>query len=125
MPKARTRFERGEQFVRWAENNWPCGRPIDVKWVDGIYDDDGVEDKDCYGQTYRLGGRIIIEIKKIKCRECIMSTLRHEFAHAYLWGHYKAENYVEHHPGHLGTLIWEIELLWNEIGWEEANEYGF
>lgn len=124
MPRARNRYDRCAQALRWMERNWPTGRPIELVWKDVLVDyDTGKVDKQVVGLTVRDGKRIVIEMKRQRCIQCLMATLRHEFCHAHLWGQASAEFDVDDHPPHMGALLWEIETLWDEIGHEEANEY--
>ena len=124
MPKARNRYDRCSQALQWMQAQWPVGRPLQLVWKDVCIDyETGKPDPEILGQTLRDGKWIVIEMKRRHCRDCLMSTLRHEFAHAVLWGHASVEFDVEAHPPHMGSLLWEIENLWNEIGHEEADEY--
>ena len=124
MPRARNRYDRCAQVLRWLAKNWPLGRSVELRWVDVLTDyETGKKDKTLEGQTYREGTRIVIELRRQRCPNCLRATLWHEYGHAYLWGVAVEEFDREHHPGHFYTLLGEIEELWNEIGHEEANEY--
>jgi len=124
VPRARNRVDRCAQALRWLARNWPLGRPIELVWRDVLTDyDTGKKNPELDGQTYREGTRIVIELKRQRCRKCLLATLWHEYGHAYLWGVAGGEFDREHHPTHFYTLLGEIEELWNEIGHEEANEY--
>ena len=125
MPRARDRFGRAEQAIRWAAHNWPAGRRIEIEWKDILEDyDTGELDEKLMGQTYREGTSIVIELKAIGCRTCLLDTALHEYAHAVLWGLASAEFDLEPHPPSFWSLYGEIADRWHhDNGDEEADEY--
>lgn len=124
MPRARDRFGRVTQMLRWCEHQWPLGRRLRIEWRDVLIDyETGQPDPKIQGQTYRDGAEIVIELKRVGCRQCLMATAMHEYGHAHLWGPARAEHAVEPHPRHFWTFVGEIEDLWNEIGSDEADDY--
>lgn len=124
MPRARNRYERVRQALAWLQNEWPCGRPLDLRWVDEIVDDDGVADPDAVGQTYRVGAGLVIELRWVRCPACLLRTLFHEYAHAAMWPVGGIEDRTPHHPPGFWSFLGEIQDRWDhDNGWEEAREY--
>lgn len=85
-------------------------------------------DQQCWGQTYREGRELVIELSIRKCRtwEGMVATLCHEWVHSILWGPASIEYTCEHHPVHFYTLEGEITKAWNyDGGSEKAKEYPF
>lgn len=129
MRKAKNRFERSRQVFGWLQSIWPAGRPVELIWVNEIFD----EDRDgaryqCRGQTYREGRHLVIELSSRKCRswDIVNGTLIHEYVHAVQWGPASLEHRTEHHPVAFYALLGEIENCWeHDHGDEQANDFPF
>lgn len=130
MRKARNRIERSRQVLNWLISEWPPGRRVDLEWVGEIVDVEEPSGKhsQCYGQTYRDGRGIIIQLSLKKCHswEGAADTLIHEYVHAVQWGPASLEGSGDDHPVSFYALKGEIENRWfHDHGWEQANEYPF
>lgn len=124
MPRARNRWQRATQVLRWIEANWPIGRPVRIEWVDLIIDE-AAEDE-CYGQCYREGRSIVIEIARRRnpTAKDTIDTLIHECVHAILWPTASAEERQAHHPPAFWAQYGEIrDRFDHDHGWEESKEY--
>lgn len=126
MPKARNRFQRCSQVLRWMEDKWPCGRKVNLVWKKEVIDEeDGAQ---LFGQTYRKDRHLVIELSERKNRDWItsLSTLRHEYVHCVLWGVASVEHSdkISHHPNHFYSLLGEIENTFEHLGGhEESSSY--
>lgn len=124
MPRATNRFARTEQAFAWLLNHFPPGRVVHLEWKDECRDYATLQkDPKILGQVTRDGSDLVIELKRVRCPGCLLTTLWHEYAHVLTWGPARDEDRREEHPAHFYTLVGEIESLWNEIGHEEANDY--
>lgn len=124
MPRARNRWERATQVMRWIEANWPIGRPVRIKFPDIIIDEDTLEP--CEGQCYREGREIVIEIAKRMnpLTRIVVDTVIHECAHAILWPPARAEGRQAHHPPAFWAQYGEIrDRFDHDFGWEHAADY--
>ena len=84
MPRAKNRWERATQVLRWCEANWPIGRSVLIQWVPTIIDEEG---KESDAETGRDGRRIIITLSERmnrSWRETCDSVI-HEYVHGLQW----------------------------------------
>ena len=106
------------------QEEWPCGRPVELVWADSIEYDGEVY---C-GETWREGRTIVISLSKRKCRtwDAMIETLIHEYTHAIQWGPASVESHrnCKHHPAAFYAQQGEILDEWNHKGGHiEANRY--
>lgn len=129
MPRARNVKERCNQVLNWLEEEWPCGRDVRLRWVKEIVEKDTTGKAfQCYGETWRDGSRMVIDLSKRKCRRYTdaTTTLIHEYVHCMFWGPARLEHdeRVNHHP--MAFYVQEGEILdrWNhDHGAEHAGEF--
>ena len=117
--RATNRFDRIKQAVGWMSHNYPCGRPVEVRWVNSFKNE-----PDCVGETYRDGNKIIIRLKRTGCRRCLLETAVHEYVHAMQWGMASSEHKTAHHPPSFWAQYGEIIDRWDhDHGSEEADDF--
>lgn len=126
MRRAKNRFERVNQVLRWLEAEYPCGRKIDLKWKKTL----SGGGKSWHADTDRNGRVLHIRLSKRRNREwgVAIDTLLHEYAHAILWGvaGQETDDVSKHHPPAFWAQYGELADRWNHQGGdEEADEYGF
>jgi len=117
MPRARDRFARCEQALRWLVSEYPPGRRIRLEWVDVFHGEPSV-----VGQTFREGGEIVIELRRLRCRSCLLETLMHEYSHAASWPVASAELTAPDHPPAFWALFGEISDRWHHDGGSEESQ---
>lgn len=124
MPRARNRFERCRQVLRWLESEYPCGRKISIRWHPELRDKTGEWD----AHTVRNGRALEIHMSSRKCPTwtTAVDTLIHEYAHALLWGVSQQESSDEstHHPPEFWAAYGRIsDRFHHDHGAEESCEY--
>lgn len=124
MPRARNRYQRAVQVLRWCQANWPTNRPIDLRWEPEVLDDDGEQ---CDAESGRDGRRMFIVLSERRnrtWRETADSVI-HEYAHVMQWpvaG--PAETTLDDHPAAFGAQYWEIKDNFDHRGgYADACEY--
>ena len=125
MPKAKTREARARQVLRWIAHEWPIGRPVRLEWVEWILDDAGRPTR-CYGQTYRDGRELVIEVSSRINRTTVeaVDTTIHEAAHAILWPQARVEWQTADHPPAFWAQYGEIrDRFDHDHGAEQADEF--
>lgn len=83
MPRARNKWERAVQVLRWLIEEFNLPDDIRIELVDDI--DDG----DTFGQVVERAGRYIIQLSSRACRtkhDMVYNTM-HEAAHVFLQRH--------------------------------------
>jgi len=124
MPRARNRWERAVQVLRWCQANWPTNRPVDLRWEPSILNDDKTE---CDAETGREGRRMFIALSEKRNRTWreTVDTVIHEYVHVMQWpvaG--PAEEALDDHPAAFGAQYWEIKDAFDHRGGhEDACEY--
>lgn len=83
MPKARNRYDRSVQVLRWLKTEFPLERLKRIEWKPELKD--GKDD--CHGWVVERGDDLIIQLSDSLCRTRSQSieTVIHEAAHASLW----------------------------------------
>ena len=131
MPKARNRFERSRQVLNWLEHEWPCGRPVILRWRSELSerDEDGKKWQ-AWGETVREPGSpaLTIYLSKRKNQTWVetSATLIHEYAHCILWTPASVEHdcRLDHHPPWFYSCEGHILDRWNhDHGSEHASEF--
>lgn len=120
-----TVVEECQLVLRWLEQEFPCGRPVKLRWRKELIDGG----HPLFGVTYRIGRGFEIYLSKKKCRRRrdAVETLLHEWAHCILWGpasiEYNKVALRRDHKGAFGAQYWEIyDRYFHEGGREEARE---
>lgn len=118
-------------MLRWLEQEFPCGRPVKLRWRKELtwFDRDAQKHKQYFGHTAREGARLEIVLSRRMCRRRrdALETLLHEWAHCMLWGPATLDTNPRHndrqHKGAFGAQYWEIyDRYFHEGGREEARE---
>lgn len=81
MPKARNRWERATQVLRWLKDEFDLPADLQLR-IESHIDGDEV-----LGQVEEIGGRLVISLSAKMCRstnETVETTI-HEAAHVVLW----------------------------------------
>lgn len=118
--------QRCKQALRWMQHEWPCGRPIRIRWVKELIDPDDGEAFDA--DTLRHGNELVIRMSRRRNRTyySAIDTLIHEYAHCLLWGMASVEEHprLRHHPAALWAQYGEIRDHWDhDYGWEQSKEF--
>lgn len=126
MPKARNRFERARQALAWLLHEYPCGRPVRIRWRKEIKDKKG----QYFGETRREGSEIVVYLSKRLCRTWFLTvdTLIHEYVHGRQWPLARIEEHPRcgHHPPAFWAEEGEIKDRWyHDHGNEQANDFTF
>jgi hypothetical protein len=127
MPRARNRAQRAIQVLRWIDANWPIGRPVEIVWVDRLYDQEKREEYDA--ETERVGRRIRMQISRRRNRTWreTADTVIHECTHAMQWpvaG--PAETALDDHPPSFWAQKGEIDDHFHHRGgYADADEFGW
>ena len=105
-------------------DQWPCGRPVVLRWLPEVRDEHG----EYCGDAGREGRRLVIRMSERMNRTWVgaIETLAHEYAHCVLWGPASLEDddRVPHHPPAFWAQYGEIIDRWNhDHGAEQAKEY--
>ncbi len=84
--KARNRFERATQIVRWLKTEFKMDSLKQLLWVDILLDEDG-KSQLCGCVEEEDNGDLVITLSKRACstRQLTIDTVIHEAAHAALW----------------------------------------
>lgn len=128
MRKLKNRFERSRQILAWLKHEWPCGRPVELRWVKEIAEDG---EQYCAETTRTTGSRVLlITLSKRKCRawDATAETLIHEYAHILTWGPASLEHHTrcDDHPVWFYACEGELLNVWNHHhGWEHSKEFPF
>lgn len=99
MPKARNRFERAVQVLRWLKTEFPLDRVRRIEWIEDLRDEDGEQ---LCGRVVERGKGLVILMSEKSCPtiSTTIETLLHEAAHAELWdaglGYYHGDRYWIH-----------------------------
>lgn len=124
MPRARNRWERAAQVLRWCQSNWPTNRPIDLRWAPEVLNDDGSQ---CFAETGREGRRMSVTLSERMNRTWrdTVDTVIHEYTHVMQWpvaG--PAEETLDDHPAAFGAQYWEIKDSFDHRGGhDDAGEF--
>lgn len=117
MPRARNRYERCRQVLRWILAEWPAGRRVQLDFAKKL--EDGIA-----GECYRERRTIVIRLLDQRCCRCLIDTLIHEAAHAILWPVSLAELRVEHHGPEFWALYGQItDRFDHDHGAEQSMDY--
>ena len=113
MPKARTIKQRCTQILHWLEDERPCGRPVDLKFVRWT----SKENKEYLGEAFRDGNRMCIRLNMVKCRTYIVAidVLLHEYTHCCTWGVAKIEDIdkLKHHDSSFWCVFGDLYNSYN------------
>jgi hypothetical protein len=119
------------KVLSWLEKEFPCGRPVKLRWRANptYYNREERKHKPLFGQTYRTPAGMTIILSKRMCRRRrdAVDTMIHEWGHCMLWGPATLEFNERHterdHKGAFGMTYWEIyDRYFHEGGCEEARD---
>lgn len=118
--QAKTKEERAHQILAWLRDNYPCGRPVYIRWRKKL-------PQDCAGFTWRDGDALEIFLSKNRNRTWVEAnaTLIHEYAHCIQWPLARVEDQPEHrhHPPSFYAQEGELISDWSLDGYEVSKAY--
>ena len=86
MPKARNRYDRALQVLKWLNSEFEFPRKLRLEWVEEI-PRDAESPRGYLGECDEVGDRLVIRLCARSCRSRneTVETVIHEAAHAALW----------------------------------------
>jgi hypothetical protein len=120
MPKARNRFERSVQVLRWVDSEWDFPLPVSLRWEEKIPGDEEAP-HGLHGYVEEDGGRLYVYLCAASnpSRSIAVDSLLHELAHCLLW----AEGLGLRHGPRFWQQFGELMDAFDHHGFEDSASF--